>query len=346
MSDAQKPPSARLGDHCGRGELPQLLTKAEVKRLSEVDGLRFSGAALIEVASVAGAIFLSVWTGNLFVYLLAVVVIGSRINAFGGLMHDATHYRAYKTRWLNEIVGELLALPTTTSMAGYRNNHFAHHRALNGANDPDWNRNADREEYTFPITRAGLTRRVAEYLFGLNLVPAVTGYHSNKETRDVPGLVSGLRVFFFVTLFALSFVFGYWKWLLLYWAVPLLTVFLAIRYFRNVAEHYAVEHENVLNESRTVIAPFWERWLIAPWGLNYHLEHHLYPSVPCFRLHELHNLLMTREPFLQNAHVTDGYLNGLFRDCAVFPEPAYATADTHPVAVNPEQAQGVGPAHG
>ncbi len=81
---------------------------------------------------------------------------------------------------------------------------------------------------------------------------------------------------------------GFWKILLLYWVVPLLTVFLAIRYIRSVAEHYAVEHENVLNESRTVLAPFWELWLIARGDLNYHLEHHLFPGVPCFRLGELH----------------------------------------------------------
>jgi fatty acid desaturase len=342
MPHAQTPRSARLGDHCARGDLPQLLTKAELQPLSEVDGLRFSAAALIEVASVTLAIFLSERTGNPFVYILAVIVIGSRINAFGGLMHDATHYRAYKTRWLNEVVGELLALPTTTSMAGYRNNHFSHHRALNGANDPDWNRNADREEYTFPTPPAGLWRRIAEYLFGLKLVPALTGYHGDKNTKDVPGLVRGLRLFFFVTLVALLVVFGYWKYLLIYWAVPMLTVFLAIRYFRNVAEHYAVEHDHVLNESRTVLAPFWERWLVAPWGLNYHLEHHLYPSVPCFRLHELHRLLMTRDPYPRYAHVTHGYFSGLFRDAAVFPEPAYATADSEPTVVGAERREGVG----
>ena len=26
-------------------------------------------------------------------------------------------------------------------------------------------------------------------------------------------------------------------------------------------------------------------------GANYHLEHHLYPGVPCYRLHKVHKLL-------------------------------------------------------
>jgi len=124
-----------------------------------------------------------------------------------------------------------------------------------------------------------------------------------------------------VALLAASIWFGFWKQLLLYWIVPVMTVFVAIRYVRNVAEHYAVEHENVLNESRTVLAPWWQLYLIAPWGLNYHLEHHLFPGVPCFRLAELHRILMTREPFPQFAHVTHGYFGGLLRDCATLPDP-------------------------
>ncbi len=120
---------------------------------------------------------------------------------------------------------------------------------------------------------------------------------------------------------------GFWKLILLYWIVPLATVFLAIRYIRSVAEHYAVEHDNVLTESRTLLALFWECWLIAPWGLNYHLEHHLFPSVPCFRLGELHRLLMTRDPYPQIAHVTHGYFSGLLRDCA-------SIQDTDDVAVS------------
>jgi fatty acid desaturase len=154
----------------------------------------------------------------------------------------------------------------------------------------------------------------------LKLKSALGGFHKNKETRDIPAAVARARLFFFASLLLTSIVFGFWKLLLLYWIVPVATVFLAIRYVRNVAEHYAVEHEHVLNESRTVIAPFWELWLIAPWGLNYHLEHHLFPGVPCFRLAELHKILMTREPFPQIAHVTHSYFTGLLHDVTVHRE--------------------------
>jgi len=36
--------------------------------------------------------------------------------------------------------------------------------------------------------------------------------------------------------------------------------------------------------TRTVIAPAWQRWLLALHGVNFHLEHHLLPEVPCYHL--------------------------------------------------------------
>jgi fatty acid desaturase len=307
--------SAKLGDACVR-DIPRLLSKDEIRDLSRIDSVKFTTAALLEYGLIAAAVVISETWWNPLLYLLAVIVIGSRINGLGGLMHDAAHYRAYTNRSLNDFVGELLALPTSASMAGYRNTHFAHHRELNGENDPDWQRNVGLREFEFPAPRTSVLMHVVQYLTGLKIGAALGGFHKNKETRDIPAAVARARLVFFAGLVLASIALGFWKLLLLYWIVPLLTVFLAIRYVRNVAEHYAVEHEHVLNESRTVLAPFWELWLIAPWGLNYHLEHHLFPGVPCFRLGELHRLLMTREPYPQIAHITRGYFSGLLRDCA------------------------------
>jgi len=320
MSEAVVARSARLGDDCVR-EIPRLLTKDEIRSLSKIDSVKFTAAVLIEVVTIALAVWVSETWWNPIVYLIAVVVIGSRINALGGLMHDAAHWRAYANRTINDIVGEIIALPTSTSMAGYRNSHFAHHRELNSDNDPDWTRNIGLPEFEFPKPRPTVIGYILQYLSGLKIYSAVSGFHKNAETRDIPALINRARLIFFVALLIAAIALGFWKQLLLYWVVPLLTVFLAIRYIRNVAEHYAVEHEHVLNESRTVLANPVELWLIAPWGLNYHLEHHLFPGIPCFRLAELHKILMTREPFPQIAHITHGYFTGLLRDCATAPRP-------------------------
>jgi fatty acid desaturase len=272
MTEAVVARSARMGDICVR-EIPRLLTKEEIRDLSRIDSVKFTAAALLEYGLIAAAVWISETWWNPLVYALAVIVIGSRINGLGGLMHDAAHYRGYASRPLNDFVGELLALPTSASMAGYRNTHFAHHRELNSENDPDWQRNVGLKEFEFPAPPREVLMYLVQYLTGLKIGAALGGFHKNKETRDIPAAVARARLVFFAGLLAASIALGFWKLILLYWIVPLLTVFLAIRYLRNVAEHYAVEHEHVLNESRTVLAPVWELWLIAPWGLNYHLEH-------------------------------------------------------------------------
>jgi len=318
MTDAVVARSAKLGDICVR-DIPRLLTKEEIRDLSRIDSVKFSAAALLEFGLIAAAVWISETWWNPVIYVLAVIVVGSRINGLGALMHDAAHYRGYTNRQLNDFVGELLALPTSSSMAGYRNTHFAHHRELNSENDPDWQRNYGLEEYEFPAPPRRMLIQIMQYLFWPQdrhrrvRLPQEQGNPRHSGRGRPRPIVLLCRPFVFIgragLLAAVAALLDH----------PALTVFLAIRYIRSVAEHYAVEHENVLNESRTVLAPVWELWLIAPWGLNYHLEHHLFPGVPCFRLGELHRLLMTREPYPQIAHITHGYFSGLLRDCASAP---------------------------
>lgn len=125
MSEAQiTAPSATQGDMCLR-DVPRLLTKEEIRSLSEIDSGKAMLALAIDILLMAAAVALSEATWfNPLTYLLAVVVIGTRILSLGGLMHEAAHYRIFRNRTLNDVVGELIAFPTTASMAGYRNSHY------------------------------------------------------------------------------------------------------------------------------------------------------------------------------------------------------------------------------
>ena len=145
---------------------------------------------------IAAAVGLSEATWfNPLTYLLAVVVVGTRMVALGGLMHEAAHYRVFRSRLLNDVIGELMAFPTTASMAGYRNTHFAHHRELNSEKDPDWTRNFGIDDYEFPMPQYLFLRRVAFYLSGLrDSLADVRSFHDNPETRSIPVWTSRLRL--------------------------------------------------------------------------------------------------------------------------------------------------------
>jgi fatty acid desaturase len=308
--------TAKQGDTCVR-EVPRLLTKEEIRSLSEIDSGKVMLAFAAEILPVAAAVGLSEATWfNPLTYLLAVIVVGTRISGVGGLMHEAAHYRVFRNRTLNDFVGELMAFPTTASMAGYRNSHFAHHRELNSYKDPDWTRNLLLEDYEFPMPQYLFLRKVLLHVAGFRIRQQLGSFHNNPQTRDIPVLTARLRLAAFAGLLVASIALGFWKHLLLYWAVPLLTAFLAVRYLRMAAEHYGVRREDVLSETRTVIAPLWQLILLAPWGLNYHLEHHLYPGITCFNLGKAHRILMTRPPYAEAAHITYGYFGGLVGDLA------------------------------
>jgi fatty acid desaturase len=79
---------------------------------------------------------------------------------------------------------------------------------------------------------------------------------------------------------------------LVLWVLPLLTVFQMLLRLRAVMEHGApIDTSSPILASRTNFAPWWLGWWLYPLHVNYHIEHHLYPSIPHYRLAECHHLL-------------------------------------------------------
>src|SRR5207244_4038949 len=82
-----------------------------------------------------------------------------------------------------------------------------------------------------------------------------------------------------------------------------------------------------LRNTRTTLARWWERLLLAPNRVNYHLEHHLVMTVPHYNLPRMHRLLRARG-VLEDACVTRGYLDVLRPASAA---PAASRAGAHGV---------------
>jgi fatty acid desaturase len=73
---------------------------------------------------------------------------------------------------------------------------------------------------------------------------------------------------------------------------------------RNIAEHAVVgEADDPLRNTRTTLANWLERAFVAPYFVNYHLEHHLFFYVPCYNLPKLHRILRDglHAPYLELA---------------------------------------------
>ena len=296
----------------------------DLKRLSKVDGLRSVVTIATEYLIFAVAIFAAVWSNHWAVYIAAIGLIASRQHALGVLFHEAAHYRLFKSRKLNDWVSDFfLAFPMGISTALYRKYHGEHHRFVNDENDdPDRVAVHEDEDWKWPKSKwAGMLLFVRDLtglsVFGLNklvwarwspwphLIPGLM-----KNAKHQPKRSEMFRFVLWVAIVAsILFWTNAWFYLFMLWIVPSATVLVAIFRLRALAEHYGIEETHELNHSRTVLTSWWERILIAPHNVNYHLEHHLFPSVPFFRLGQLHERLMQDDVFAREAHVTHGYMN-------------------------------------
>jgi len=264
-------------------EASKLLTSDQVQRLRAKSTLVGALLVLHAWALIFGSMALFVWWPNPFTFLLAVMVIGARQLGLAILMHDAAHGLLFSDRRVNEWVATwLCAAPVFTSLQLYRPYHLTHHRHTQQAEDPDLGLSAP-----FPITRKSLWRKIVRDLTGQTAYQRRLEQFRRGLAKEGKAFVANL-----VLLGGLSAV-GYWWLYPVLWLVPLATWYQLVSRVRNIAEHAVVpDNDDPLRNTRTTLANFLERLFVAPYWVNYHLEHHLFMFVPCWRLPEAHRALI------------------------------------------------------
>jgi fatty acid desaturase len=286
-----------------------------------VQGARLPG--LLRDALVDWSVIVTCWLAMAFVPAwclpLAMLVVAGRLHALGVVLHDACHMR--RTSGIGWRVLELLAgYPITTTLVGMRYHHLRHHRHNGTALDPYF--------------KAGASHRLAPALFGRLrglLLPAAwivrsgfgtlalawpalrgpyarvfLGDRSSACRRGHAELKACLQAepaqaLFFLLLvpvalaWPLAFALGY--------ALPLCLAGLC-NANRVIAEHLHVPVQG--NSAAVTIAitrthaAWWNRWLLYPRNIGYHVVHHLHPNASLRSLPDLHawyweNELLYRE---------------------------------------------------
>ncbi|HTO41599.1 MAG TPA: fatty acid desaturase family protein [Rhizomicrobium sp.] len=268
---------------------------AQVRARSDLTGL----LCIVHAWAVIGAAMAlyALWP-NPLTFVLAVAIIGTRQLGLAILMHDGAHHVLMKTPAFNEWASQwLCAFPVFAETIAYRHYHLKHHRSTQQPDDPDLILSAP-----FPITRQSLWRKMVRDLTGQ------TGYKQRafQVTRAFAGATLGekLRTFrtrlgrqTFVNLVLLGLftAFGKPHYYLMFWLLPLLTWQMAVTRLRNIAEHAVVpDNDDVFRSARTTYANWPARAFLAPYWVNYHVDHHLLMYVPCYNLPKLHALLLAK----------------------------------------------------
>ena len=308
---------ARTFDH---NELKFKLDPKELKPLFKARPLRHAWAILYNWIIIIGCMVLWTYFPSVWLYILAVIVIGARMHALAILMHDATHYRFLKNRKWNDLLTNYSTMYFLfTSIQIYRRNHLAHHQHLNTEEDPDWVAKIGKRSFTFPQSLSQFLLQLSSYLILYQgvmdmmwFLKRFNGSFGNRPKKPEPVVP---KLLFYALLFGGLTFFDGWKYFLMFWLIPWLSTFYMFQYIRSVAEHFGdLTYDNLLTSTRTVKSNLLERFLIAPHHVGYHLEHHLYPGVPFYNLPKLHKLLMQRNDYQAKAHITKGYVTGLFEE--------------------------------
>lgn len=303
-------PGKERGHNSLRTVTPIKLSKEQLHALSQINPFISTCHILLEWTSVVLAATLCQHFWNPLLYLSAVAFIGARQHALLILMHDGTHHRLFRNRHVNDWMTELLlAWPHLVTMRSYRENHLAHHSYVNTEKDPDWLRKKDNAEWHFPQSAGSLLNIFLRDLIGIGGLNLVRLASSLSSTARVPSKAFiRIRLAFYVTVICGLMAAGCGKALVLYWVVPYFTWLILVMRIRSIAEHFAIDGEpGAYGQTRTTHAGLFARLFVAPKNVNYHIEHHFFPSVPFFRLPKLHSLLMSNGEFATAAHITQSY---------------------------------------
>ena len=279
-----------------------LLSPEQLALVRKRSDLRGTWLVIHAWGVIFGAMAVFVAFPNPLTYILAVMVIGARQLGLAILMHDGAHGILTQNQKLNMFLSQwFCAYPMLAETGAYRRYHLKHHANTQQPEDPDLVLSAP-----FPITRKSFKRKMIRDITGQ------TGYQQRKaQILNALGKAEwpleqrlknywdklGRATLAQLAIFAVLAASGHWYLYFALWLVPFLTWHQAITRIRNIAEHAMVpDNDDPFRHARTTNTNLLERALIAPYGVNYHVEHHLMMWIPCYNL-----------PMAQRFLIANGY---------------------------------------
>lgn len=225
--------------------------------------------------------------GSKSVYVLAIIIIASRMRAMENLVHEASHNNLFPHSHLHARLQFLYGFPVFRIWEDYRNSHMIHHKYLGDSRkDPDLLR----------LYQLGLHRLPEKPVWFLVGLPA-TGFLTYEY------LTTTFWEFWFSSscrrsksAYWLAIAFAMWytatlKQFVYYYMVPMLFILPTTRYWAEISEHLGLDLRNEFGSSRTNVG-FFHQWYLNPHNDGYHAVHHLYSQVPFYLLPEAHRRLM------------------------------------------------------
>ena len=216
---------------------------------------------------------------------------GVLINYLYGGQHELSHSTVFGTRGLNEVFGRLIGFILITPRDADQIQHFAHHR-----HTQLWRQDGElfRDRFTlrsYLMRLSGIAywraNIVALLLYAAGKVdePYIKPAQHTLVIREARLHLAGYAAIAAVSVAADS------RAAILCWLAPMLLTKSAHQ-LQNLIEHVGLPHsDDIFANTRSTRTNALMRWMC--WQMQYHTAHHAFPSVPFFRLRELHREIFT-----------------------------------------------------
>ena len=219
--------------------------------------------------------------------------------------HETVHRTAFKTRWLNEIFYHISSFMSDFEGFRWRWSHTFHHTyTLQTEKDYDHEIQVSRptelvwfflnfipfSDLLFPHRL--LKFEVLKHAFGF-FSPVVQITAPEKQKSKILWN-SRLYVLIWFVVIMVSIVYGT--------ILPILYIILPLSYGKpiqfivNVTQHLGAALDKKDHRLSTYSVRINPIFSFLYWHMEYHLEHHLFPTIPSYNLHKLHNIIKDKIP--------------------------------------------------
>lgn len=295
------------------------IDKAEFKKLSTPSNLQAAWVVFCNVVLIGAAFALPALWPQPWAWVVASIVLGGRAQALGILTHETAHLTFFTSRQLNEWAGTWLfgSLPNVPYQA-YRKGHLEHHRSAGTDKDPDLG-----FVQGYPVSRASMCRKFLRDVSGINGLKNIAYQLKSFDRRGTtPFLLAHSLLFALLYALGVPQVYACW-WLGQLFVFPLVVRLRAMGEHGAVQDHFAADPR--LHTGTTLPGPL-GRLLVGSNFVNFHVEHHLAASVPCYRLAALHRHLWAQNFFQGFQCVAPSYVSVLRQCISNVPRAAQASA--------------------
>lgn len=230
------------------------------------------------------------------------VVHGALLGTLFAVEHEAVHYTAFRSRWLNEWTAWIAGLVIGLNSSFYRQFHYEHHRCTQiPGRDPELGALSPTSFANYAIRLSGVDYWRTRLVHLLDISRGRFDrypYVPRSKWRQVQASMR-LQGAMYLLVLGYSLVAGdataFWLWLL-----PLLCGQPVIRFWL-LSEHTGCSNDDdPFTNTRTTRASGVTRYVI--WNMSFHAEHHLHPAIPFHALPAAHRAIGERF-----CHVADGY---------------------------------------